>query len=432
MAPRRCAPSTSTEGFVIDGRRILGTEVLEYVLHLGVVPGAAFDADALQDVVERFRLLLGWGAIEFALDDWVVRSIRDPFFVNAGTEWEPHWALRPNADGSHVPDGVFRFACWIALKHGPSYARVTANEIFDWVTRLGSDLPARLKKHGSGDLPPELATFRGEGVKATANDAFAIVRITVTQEKEDAYAQALDYLVRLLTATGFPRSYAIEFRGPTKTYLPVKGLSKKGVHQLFAAAAAYPALHPAIAAYARAAMTENAWYQNLDDIDTAMPGTFAVFALAFTDTGYADLVLDYLALVDGEHQSMHGKLVEAYLDARGFTTEAVAYFVACAHNIQDLPHRKRYTSLIADPDAVRALRDARGRAPAGEPPGVIALQASLRGEPVADYAWRLVRHAIWGDAAEPRDKTGRLGGSVIAAASAELRPLYEEIFADEP
>ncbi|WP_269765145.1 DUF6138 family protein [Burkholderia ubonensis] len=66
-------------------------------------------------------------------------------------------------------------------------------------------------------------------------------------------------------------------RSPAKHCLPVKGLPKKGVHQLFANATGYPQLRPFIAQYARLAMREHEWYTNIDEADPAMPGTFAVF-----------------------------------------------------------------------------------------------------------------------------------------------------------
>ncbi|WP_268864509.1 DUF6138 family protein [Burkholderia ubonensis] len=66
-------------------------------------------------------------------------------------------------------------------------------------------------------------------------------------------------------------------RSPAKHCLPVKGLPKKGVHQLFANATGYPELRPFIAQYARLAMREHEWYTNIDEADPAMPGTFAVF-----------------------------------------------------------------------------------------------------------------------------------------------------------
>ncbi|WP_219727978.1 DUF6138 family protein [Burkholderia ubonensis] len=66
-------------------------------------------------------------------------------------------------------------------------------------------------------------------------------------------------------------------RSPAKHCLPVKGLPKKGVHQLFANATGYPELRPFIAQYARLAMREHEWYTDIGEADPAMPGTFAVF-----------------------------------------------------------------------------------------------------------------------------------------------------------
>ena len=338
-----CARSFSLgEGYpvciLINGQKILGTALLEYGLHR-IHP--AENADGARTFVEIMRALLGWGEISYSLRMWLEAHLCTPYFQNEGNDWRPVWVLRQAADTQHLPADIFRFACYVAigeLKHGPSYASVSANKIFDWVTKLGSDLPARLKKHGTGDLPVDLAQFRSPTLVAAANDALAVVRIVVKQGHEEAYRLALDYLIRLLTTTDFPRSYAIEFRSPTNVYLPISGLPRKGVHRLFACAAAYPALHPLIETYARAAMREFHWYQDLDDEDCAMPGTFAVFALGLADVRYAPLICTYLHLVDGEHQSMQDKFVEAYIDAHGFTAEAIRYLCACASNTQELPH----------------------------------------------------------------------------------------------
>ena len=66
--------------------------------------------------------------------------------------------------------------------------------------------------------------------------------------------EALSYLVEVLEQPEFPRSYSIEFRGAEKFYLPIPGLPKKGVHQLFACAVRYPRLHVRMENYARLAM----------------------------------------------------------------------------------------------------------------------------------------------------------------------------------
>jgi hypothetical protein len=412
-------------GFVIDGQKLHAAGVLAYRIGIGAGSAAEFEATAAWTFAERMRLLLGWNEISSTLRGWVDTRLRNPYFVNEGSGWQEQWVRIPGEDASHIPESYFDFACRVAigeLKHGPSFASISAGRIFDWVSALGSNLPARLKKHGSGTLPAELARFSGDTITAAANDALAVIRVTIKEEKEGAYHAALVYLARLLTETDFPRSYAIEFRGPTKSFLPIKGLPKKGVHQLFACAAAYPELHPLIALYARAAIRAFEWYENLEEEDCAMPGTFAVFALGMAAPDHAPLVLDYLREVDGEHQSMQEKFVEAYVDAHGFTPEALAYFVACAGNIQHLRHRKTYPALIANGPSLEALLALRGTT--GEASGIGALRANLLGEPVADYAWRAALFAIWGERAEREQ-----GRPIIDTAPSALRPLYQQLFA---
>lgn len=417
------------KGFMVDKQKLMGSSVLEYWLRSQ--PLADFQLQPTLDFVERTRVLLGWDEIGYELRLWVEENLCHPFFENQGNDWNKQWVLKPGALPANVPDGAFRFACQIAvnhLKYGPSYASVTANEIFDWVTQLGSKLPEQLKKHGSGDLPKELAQWKGRGASATANDALAVIRINQKEENEQAYGEVLDYLLRLLTSTDFPRSYAIEYRGPTKTYLPIKGLPKKGVHQLFACAAAYPALHGRIAAYARAAMREFEWYQNLEDEDCAMPGSFAVFALALADgqadQRFAPLTLEYLHLADGEHQSLHGKFVEAYIEAHGFTEAGVAYLHACVGNIQHLAHRKTYPALMANARSLQWLLTARRQHQNDAPSATLALRANLEGRRETPLAYRELLEVIWGSTVV---KEG--GKKLMGSAPEELRPLYEQIFA---
>lgn len=441
-------------GFVVDGQPILGTALLDYAI--GLVPASEFEFEYARSFAERMRALLGWHEISYTLRLWVEKRLCKPYFKNVGSEWNQDWQLRSDADASHLPESFYQFACYVAigeLKYGPSYASVSAERIFDWVTKLGSDLPAKLKKHGTGDLPSDLASFRGEdaalGVTAKANDALAVIRIALKTENEASYAAVLEYLIRLLETTDFPRSYAIEFRGPTKQYLPIKGLAKKGVHQLFACAAAYPALWPLIARYARAAISEYEWYINLDDVNCAMPGTFAVFALGITEGSHdqpetAALVREYLYELDGEHQSLQQHFVEAYLDRYGFDERGVSYLLACAGNIQHMRHRKAHPEMIANTQSLTALLALRpgGAATLMADPaqvsssagnarvsGIAALSSNMLGQPAEDYAWRHALFAIWGPAAERRDSKGQLGAKIIAAAPTELQPLYRAVFA---
>lgn len=266
--------------------------------------------------------------------------------------------------------------------------------------------------------------MEGEEASATANDALAVVRITQRAASEAAYGQVLDYLVQLLSTTDFPRSYAIEYRGPTKVYLPIPGLPRKGVHQLFAAAAAYPGLHERIAAYAHAAMREHHWYQNLEDAHCALPGSFAVFALAWADTRFAPLVLQYLHTVDGEHQSLQGRFVEAYVDAHGLDATSLAYLMACAGNIQHLRHRKTYPARMDNAASLQALLALRQQHGGDAPSPVAALRAQMTAQSTVEAAFAEVRRTLWGDAV-CQDQGRRL----IARAPEALRPLYAQVFA---
>ena len=151
------------------------------------------------------------------------------------------------------------------------------NTFLVWFPRSAPDIVKDLKTNGSGKLPSNIQKRKTKHLTASANDAFATIRITAKDSTEECYDEALDYLCAVLSQEEFPRSYSVEFRGKEKIYLPIPGLPKKGVNQLFACAVQYPSLHPAMERYARLAMREFEWYQNLADEACAMPGTFAVF-----------------------------------------------------------------------------------------------------------------------------------------------------------
>lgn len=328
--------------FRVDGKEVLVDAVLEYYLYESAKTGFRFEeARRFTDVMRR---LCGWKwDVDRTLRGWVNRVIRDPFFYDAEGEDSFHavWKLRPGEPSYSLPEDFFRFAAYIAVchtKYGMSFDSLTTEEIFSWLTALGSDLPAQLKKHGSGELARDVAEYKDNAVSCQANDAFALVRIAVKEETEESYRKVLNFLCRLLESE-FPRSYAIEFRSSGKCTLPVKGLPKKGVHHLFANAMQWAALHPLVERYARLAMKEAEWYLNLEAEHCAMPGTFAVFALGLSDECHHRLVCDYLEMCDGEHQSLHGKFLVGYIEKFGFTEKAKELYDLCEANIQHLPSR---------------------------------------------------------------------------------------------
>jgi hypothetical protein len=395
------------ECFRAEGREVLVGAVLSYYLYqLG---NAGFDCEKARDFSEKMRKLAGFDYLfRPALSDWVNRCLRNPYFLNTAPEdsFYKKWELNPDEPHDFIPEDYFKFACYVAichLKYGQSFESVTANEIFGFVTALGSDLPARLKKYGSGDLPKEITEYKDDNLSCKANDAFATIRITMKADSEASYAKALDFLCALLEVD-FPRSYAIDFKSPYKGYLPIKGLPKKGVNQLFANASHYGSLHEKIERYAWAAMREDEWYTNLEDENCAMPGTFAVFALSMISENYDTLTIRYLNLCDAEHSSIQGKFLPAYIEEFGLDGRSVKVLLAGVGSMQELPPNKIYSAAIANEDSLRALLSMKQGTP--------------------KHIWRSVLYALWG-----KDAIYDKGVKTLKAAPPELRPLIEQILA---
>jgi hypothetical protein len=383
-----------------------------------------FDYDYSQKFCEKLRRIGRWFELESELEKWFKRTLYEPFMAPIPVPIVypiPPRRLKDNADTSKINSKLIQFSCYIAvciMKYGASYNYLSANEIFDVVTLLGSNLPSQLRKHGSGELPRAITDYKDDEVTFKANDAFATIRISVRNEREENYHKVLDHLVRVLESE-FPRSYAIEFSSPNKAFLPIRGLPKKGVNQLFANAAIYPALRPLIERYARLAMREFEWYSNTPEENPAMPGTFAVFALTSVDDAYGGLALDYLRICDGEHQSVHANLVHAYIAKHGFTGDAIRLLIASAENIQNMTAHKTYPALIANRDSLEFLAQAR-KAQQSE-----TLASELKENTLwardPDRAWQNVLIAIWGDTAINRPE------KIAEAAPEGLRSLYRSI-----
>ena len=327
--------------FRVEGKELLVAAVLEYYLY--DLQCSGFIIKSAEEFTDKMRTLCGWHwDVDRVLKNWIDKVIINPFFYDASdSKYEHKWVLKPENPGYALSEEHLKFACFIAVcftKYGHSFDKSFTKEIFDLVTALGSKLPAQIKKNGSGSIPKEIAEHKTEDFSCIANDAFATIKISVKNESEESYSKILDYLCDLLEF-GFSHSYAIEFKGQSKVYLPIKKLPKKGVNRLFANAILYPKLHDKIERYAKLAMNEFEWYLNLDGEYCAMPGTFAVFALGLYDEKYHELVCDYLAHCDGEHQSIQGEFVLAYIEKFGFTEKGFELYKLCEENIQELPKK---------------------------------------------------------------------------------------------
>ncbi|WP_022822594.1 DUF6138 family protein [Hymenobacter norwichensis] len=383
-----------------------------------------FRLERAVEFVEKLRKIdkQGFNGIHYPLDKWVEANIQKPFFYNENEANKRTIVvalkLRPEADPTTASPDHLKFMCYLAvchLKYGPSYASVTANQYFQMATDLGSDEVARLKKFGSGELPKEVTEYKDDQISCVANDAFATIKVTLKKEDAASYQQIFWFINRLLQ-TSFPRSYSIEFTAKQKTWLPIKGLPKKGIHALFANAVAYESVHPLLVEYAGIAMKTHEWYTNINAEECAMPSTFAVFALGLTSDAYFGLVKQYMKTVDEEHQEIQVKFTPAFVEKFGITEQSLPVFMSCLLSTQEHKHHKLFAEQFESAEKLTMLLNFK----ANFAQYLIDELENEDGEEVANYLWESVLFAIFG----PQDKYPKL----LSNASETLRPLYAALF----
>jgi Family of unknown function (DUF6138) len=251
---------------------------------------------------------------------------------------------------------------------------------------------------------------------------FATIKIKINNECEEAYCTALTFICKLLENDDFPKSFAIEFSSKVKNTLPIKGLLKASVHTFFANAIQYPNLHDLIEKYAILAMNKNEWYNNIDDEFATMPSTFAVLGLGLIDEKYFDLVVKYMATVDGDHSETHTKFTAAFVEKYGLTQQTLAVYLACILSVQQHPISKIFAEKMANHEALEALLNHKNNF-------VAFLEHFYRAdkdsepEPVdeelANYVWKSAIYTTFG---KPETYP-----SIIKKAKPELKSLYEQL-----
>ena len=405
-----------------NGTPFLPSQLLER--YLSRLPLKDFPYAEAVTFCDTLRRLAGWEEIRYQLEQYIEKQVQERCFLvgerDDGFTVFPPCTVLPELRAEDVAEGLLRFACHVAICHtvyGQSFESLTTEHILGLVSQIRPDMVKELKTNGSGKLPPAIQKRKTKHLTASANDAFATIRITARDCGEGACEEALSYLIEILEQPEFPRSYSIEFRGPEKIYLPIPGLPKKGVNQLFACAVQYPSLHPAMERYARLAMREFEWYQNLADEACAMPGTFAVFALGLEGERWAPLVTEYLDLCDDEHSSLQEKFLHALIRKFGFQPWTLGVLVRGALSMQWLEPAREFRSLIANGESLDALLAVKRRFSA------YLLPEENKDPKFRAIAWQSLLWAIWG-------KNSENGGSkVIKTAPKELKEKYQQVFA---
>ena len=351
------------------------------------------------EYAEKVRKITGFYEISYYLDLW----IKDQMYAYYKVNKVFHFFLRDDRPPEPPDEELLKFICYAAvanLKFGPSYASVRADRYFEVVKEMGSGEPARLKKHGTGTLPPEITSYKDDNLICKANDAFGEISINIKNETEDAYKKALEFINALL-AVDFPKSYKINFKSKDKAFLPVKGLPKKSVNTFFAGVMRYPSLYGLAEQYANLAMTTHEWYTDLDNEQCAMPGTFAVLMLVMQDKKYFPLFEKYLRLVDEEHQEIHTKITPLFLQKYGMDSETLPLFILLVFSCQSHKHDKLYAELFSNDENAAALERYRGKLKVFLDTD-IEDDEDIDDEGFEDYLWDGLQYTIWGKKRKPK------------------------------
>lgn len=258
-----------------------------------------------------------------AFKQWAEEHFLTHYFEQAG-DYRKEWVLKTEDSVQQLEKEKLDFFLYVALKIGQKEP-ATRLEYLELAKQLGSLQAANYLEKGSGRFESirKRDVFEGQ-----ANDILQTIDIRVLVEEENAYREALYYIIQLLQE-GFPKGYKLTLKSKAKNYLPIKKLAKSKLHQFFANCLQYPNLFPLLADYAQLAMEEFAWYQDVEPSEkSAMPSTYAVFGLGLYSKDYFPLVQRYMLLVDTEHQSVQDAYAEAFLEAHGLSVEMMPVFVA--------------------------------------------------------------------------------------------------------
>ena len=150
---------------------------------------------------ENLRRQSRWGEIDHHLFDMLKRELQEKYFVATGNEddhfWDREYSLKPGISADQVPEQLLRFACYVAVSYkvyGLDFQYLDTNYLFGLVEKVRPDMVKKLKEQGTGRLPLNLQKRKTEHFSASANDAFAVIRITGKDSTEACYSEVLNYL----------------------------------------------------------------------------------------------------------------------------------------------------------------------------------------------------------------------------------------------
>ena len=275
---------------------------------------------------DALRRLAGWKEIDHTLRQYIEKQVQERYFEVGEKEDYfspfPPCTVWPELRPEDVDENLLRFACYVAVcytVYGASYDSLTTEHILGLASQLRPDMVKELKTNGSGKLPPSIQKRKTKHLTASANDAFA----TIPHHRQGLHRGVLRRGAELsgggAGAAGVPTQLLHRVPWAEKIYLPIPGLPKKGVNQLFACAVRYPRLMCGWRIMPVLPCGRTSGTKTSPMNPAPWPGTFAVFALGLEGPKWWGLVCDYLDRCDDEHSSLQEKFLHALFKKYGFT-----------------------------------------------------------------------------------------------------------------
>ena len=165
-----------------NGTHFLPNQLLER--HLSRLPLKEFPCEDAVSICDAMRRLVGWEEIRYELEKYIEKQVQERCFLvgerEDGFTVFPPCTVRPELRPEDVDEGLLRFACYVAVCHtvyGQSFESLTTEHILGLVFQIRPDMVKELKTNGSGKLPKNIQQRKTVHFTASANDAFATIRI---------------------------------------------------------------------------------------------------------------------------------------------------------------------------------------------------------------------------------------------------------------
>ena len=403
-----------------SGTPFLPSQLLDR--YLSKLPLKGFPYEEAVVFCDALRRLVGWKEIGYTLEQYIKHKVQERYFEAGEKEDDftpyPPCTVWPELRLEDVDENLLRFTCYVAVcytVYGASYNTITTEHYLDLVSQLRPDMVKQLKTNGSGKLPKDIQRRKTEHFTASANDAFATIRITARDSTEECYAEILDYLCAVLEQEEFPRSYSVEFRGKEKLYLLFPACPKRE------SISSLPVLCSTLI-FIRLWSDTLVWLcGSLSGTKTSqmkpvrcpapspcLPGAGGRTVGAAGDGVSGSLRRRALLPARKISSCLDSEVWVSIMDTGGIGAGRIIYAVAGA--------TREFRSLIANGESLDALLAVKRRFSA------YLLPEENEDPKFRAIAWQSLLWAIWGQASENG------GSKVIKTAPKELKERYSEIF----